>query len=109
MLEGVIKPGLLDDLTWFQANYQILRNLAHLAVGPSPERNRVLFVLPARSPAYGHLNDFLGRHLEPAASERVIVKGLGAWTEELATAATSEEERKHWCEFRQKYCPELPL
>ena len=43
--------------------------------------------------------------LKPAASERVIVKGLKAWTDELATAATSEEERKHWREFREKYCP----
>ncbi|MCB1204416.1 MAG: hypothetical protein KDN18_09165 [Verrucomicrobiae bacterium] len=109
MLEGVIKPGLLDDLLWFRAHYQILRNLAHLAVGPHPDRNRVLFVLPARSPAYGHLNEFLDLHLEPAMSERVIVKGLEAWTEELATSATSEEERKHWREFRRKYCPELPV
>jgi hypothetical protein len=64
MLEGVIKPGLLDDLAWFEANYQILRNLAHLAFGPHPDRNRVLFVLPARSPACGHLNEFLDLHLE---------------------------------------------
>jgi hypothetical protein len=108
MLEGLIKPGLLDDLTWFQANYQILRNLAHLAVGPHPDRNRVLFFLPARSPAYGHLNEFLDIHLESAVSKRVIVKGLEAWTEELATAVTSEEEQMHWRDFRQKFCADLP-
>lgn len=108
MLEGVIEPRLLDDLTWFKANYQILRNLAHLGVSNSSDLDRVLFVLPARSPAYGHLDDFLKRFLEPAIGHRVIVKDLESWTETLLASATSDEERLHWSELRKKYCPSLP-
>lgn len=107
-LVGVIKPGLIDDLDWFEQHYQILRNLAHLLLGHAPERNRVLFVLPERSPTYAHLVEFLNEHLEPSVEDRVVVWGLETLTDSLESSSTSQEERQHWQEFRTKYCPPLP-
>lgn len=103
-LEGVVRAEFLGDLIGFKENYQILRNLAHLPIGEAPDRNRVLFVLPERSPTYGHLIEFLDR---ATVRKRVVVKGLESWTSELANSAASEEERRHWEAFRVKYCPEL--
>ncbi len=108
-LAGVIKNGLIDDLAWFKQHYQILRNLAHLSLGPAPEENRVLFVLPERSPTYGHLVEFINAHLEPPfrKRKRVIVCGLETLTESLEASSASQEERGHWHAFRTKYCPDL--
>lgn len=106
-LAGVIKAGFIDDLDWFKQHYQILRNLAHLPLGPVPERNRVLFVLPERSPTYGHLVKLRNAHLETSVSDRVIVLGLETLTDSLEASSASEEERNHWQAFQTKYCPEL--
>ena len=106
-LAPLLGTGTLDDFEFFRTNYQILRNIWHLHHGMGPEGNRVLFLLPARSPSLSKLEAFIEKAIPPGtvAHERVSVATLEKAALYLLGSSSCLEEERHWRLFLLKYCP----
>lgn len=106
-LEPLVQGDILNDLNYFKKNYQLFRNLWHLHLGKGPDSNRVILLLPERSPSFSKLLEFMETAVPPEtlAHKRTTPMSLEKASVFLKNHSDSFEEARHWCLFIYKYCP----